>query len=138
MENQNPPFPPPPNNPFPPPGNPYQQNPMGNGPMGMQPDLPNHVGVLVLGICSIVFCWCYGIVGLICGIISLVLASKASSLYNSNPNAYSLKSFNNMKAGRICAIIGTSLSILTMLYFIIVIIFFGSLSYNSSFPWQRF
>jgi hypothetical protein len=133
MENQNPPFPPPP------PGNPYQQNPMGNNPMGMQQDLPNAVGVLVLGIVSIAMCWCYGIIGLACGIISLVLASKASSLYNENPNMYTQKSYNNMKAGRVCAIIGTCLSILAAIYFVIVIMFmssgYGGYGYS---PWSRF
>ena len=39
--------------------------------------LPNATAVLVLGIISIVGCFCYGIVGLICGIIALILASKA-------------------------------------------------------------
>jgi hypothetical protein len=38
--------------------------------------LPNSTAVLVLGIVSIVMCLCYGIVGLICSIVSLVLYSK--------------------------------------------------------------
>lgn len=32
-------------------------------------DLPNATAVLVLGILSLVFCWCYGFVGLVLGIL---------------------------------------------------------------------
>lgn len=67
--------------------------------------LPNSNGVLVLGILSLVFAFCYGIIGLILGIISLVLANKAAILYSENTHLYTLQSYNNMKAGRICAII---------------------------------
>jgi uncharacterized membrane protein HdeD (DUF308 family) len=44
------------------------------------PSTPNNgkaVAALVLGIVSIVFCWVYGIVGLITGIIGIVLAISA-------------------------------------------------------------
>ena len=42
---------------------------------GSQPaNLPNATAALVLGIISIVGALCYGIVGIICGIIGLVLA----------------------------------------------------------------
>ena len=129
MENQNPPFPPPP------PGNPYMQNPMGNNPMGMQQDLPNAVGVLVLGICSIALCWCYGIIGIACGVIALVLASKSSRMYNDNPSLYTQKSYNNLKAGRVCAIIGTCISILWAIYMVVILLFMGGM-YNM--PWNRF
>jgi hypothetical protein len=130
MENQNPPFPPPP-----PQGNPYQQNPYMNNPMGgMQQDLPNHVGVLVLGIISIAMCWCYGIVGITCGIIALVMSNKALRMYNDNPNVYSEKSIKNTRAGRICAIIGLSLSVVWLIYVIISLIFWGSML--SQMPWQ--
>jgi hypothetical protein len=84
----------------------------------MQQNLPNATGVLVLGILSIVFCWCYGIPGLVLGIIALVMSKKATALYNNSPNNYSESSFKNMKAGRICAIVGLSLS---SLYAIVVI-----------------
>lgn len=91
-----------------------------------QKKLPNSVAVLVLGIISIPTCFCYGIVGLACGIIAIVLANKDLSLYESNPQDYELASFNNLKAGRICAIIGTSLSALYLLYVIIVLAFLGT------------
>ena len=104
--------------------------------MGMQKDLPNAVAILILGIVSIVTCWCYGVIGLGCGIAALVMASKAMREYNGNPGIYTRQSFNNMKAGRICGIIGTILSGLYLLYFIVIIIFFGSALMSA--PWSRF
>lgn len=82
--------------------------------------LPNSTAVLVLGILSIVMCFCYGIIGLILGIIGLSLAGKDLQRYNANQGAYTTSSYNNLKAGRVCAIIGT---ILSSLYFIVIIIY---------------
>ena len=100
-----------------------------------QSTLPNSTAVLVLGILSIVLCFCYGIVGIILGIIALVLASKAKKLYLSSPNTFTEGSYKNMKAGRICAIVGLSLSGLYLLYFIIVIAFYGAML--TSLPWGQ-
>ena len=72
--------------------------------------LPNATTVLVLGILSIVTCWCVGIPGLVLGIIALVLSGKSKKLYMENPENYTEGSNKNLMAGRICAIIGTSLS----------------------------
>ncbi|HTF03727.1 MAG TPA: CCC motif membrane protein [Bacteroidia bacterium] len=136
MSNTNPPFPPnppgppgPPNNPY---GqNPYGQNPYGNNPyqqnpMGMQRDVPNATAILVLGIVSIVTCWCYGIIGLGCGIAALVMANKAMREYQANPAGFTTSSYNNAKGGKICAIIGTILSGLYMIYIICMFAFLGS------------
>lgn len=151
MSENNPPFPPNtppgggnPNNPYgqnpygqnPYQQNPYQQNPYQQNPMGMQQNVPNSTAILVLGIISIAMCWCYGIVGLGCGIAGLVMAGKSMREYNANPSAFTTSSFNNAKAGRICAIIGTILSGLTILYFVVYIIFIGAMV--SSMPWDRF
>ena len=38
------------------------------------------IACLILGICGIVFCFCYGIVGVICSIVALVLHGKAVEL----------------------------------------------------------
>jgi hypothetical protein len=86
----------------------------------IQQNLPNATGVLVLGILSIVFCFCYGIPGLALGIIALVMSKKATALYNNSPETYAEISFKNMKAGRICAIVGLCLS---SLYAVIAIIY---------------
>jgi hypothetical protein len=79
--------------------------------MQVQQPLPNATAVLVLGIVSIVGCFCYGVIGIICGIIALVLASKSKKMYEANPEAYTEGSYKNMNAGRICAIIGLILSV---------------------------
>ena len=71
--------------------------------------LPNSTLILVFGIISIVTCCCYGIIGLIFGIIALVLASKATKLYAANPDLYS--DYNNVKIGKILAIIGLVLNL---------------------------
>ncbi len=91
----------------------------------MQQPLPNATAVLVLGILSIVLCCCYGIVGLILGVIAIVLAGKAKALYNSNPDAYTPASFKNLNAGRVCAIIGIALSALSLAYYVWLIAVIG-------------
>jgi hypothetical protein len=88
-------------------------NNFGNG------QVPNATAVLVLGIISIVGCIFYGIPGLICGIIAIVLHKKDKAVYLTNPAMYET-SFKNSKAGNVCAIIGLSLSIL----FIVILIFY--------------
>jgi len=82
---------------------------------------------LVLGIISIVGCFCYGVIGLILGIIAIVLSSKAITLYKINIGTYTEQSYNNMKAGRICAIIGLSLSAAYLIFIIIALAFYGAL-----------
>jgi len=106
---------------------PFQQPPpfgqFGGG-FGQQ-NLPNSTIVLVLGILSIAFCCCYGILGLIPAIIALVLSKKDKALYAVNPAVYSLSSYKNLNAGRICAIIGLVLNILSLLYYVAIIVIFG-------------
>ncbi|MFC4211545.1 CCC motif membrane protein [Pedobacter lithocola] len=126
VNNETPPFGPPITPPVTPP--PFQQQPpfgqFGGG-MGYQ-NLPNSTIVLVLGILSIAFCCCYGILGLIPAIIALVLSKKDKALYNANPSIYSLSSYKNLNAGRICAIIGLILNILSLAYYAVIIIMFGT------------
>jgi hypothetical protein len=83
--------------------------------------VPNNVGVLVLGICSIFpGCICYAIPGIICGIIALALSSKANKLIQANPGMYDEGSKQLVNAGKICAIIGLCLSIIFFLYIILI------------------
>ncbi len=105
-------------------GNNFNQN------FGGQKPLPNSVGVLVLGICSIVLCWCYGILAIILGIVSLVLASGAQKLYDENPNLYTLASYKNMKAGKVCAIIGLCLGTLFIIYVIVMFAIIGTAAFS--------
>lgn len=103
-----------------------QQNQFGqpgvnpNGPYAVQDPVPNATAVLVLGIISIVGCFCYGIVGLVCGIIALILASSANKLIVQDPLRFSKSSIANLKAGRVCAIIGV---ILSSIYIVGVILY---------------
>lgn len=88
-----------------------------------QQKLPNATLILVFGILSIVTCCCYGIVGLILGIVAVVLAKKATAIYAENPEIYS--DFKNVKTGKTLAIIGIILSALSLVYYIGIITYFG-------------
>jgi hypothetical protein len=82
-------------------------------------ELPNATVILVLGIISIVGCCCtYGILGIVCGIIALVLAKTATNLYVSDPGKFTESSYKNMNAGKICAWIGLIPSILYLIFMI--------------------
>lgn len=85
--------------------------------------LPNALAVLILGILSILTCCCYGVIGLILGIVALVLAGKDKKLYVENPELYS--NYSNLNTGKILAVIGIVLNILTIIYFIWLIATFG-------------
>lgn len=104
----------------------------------MQLPLPNSTGVLVMGIISIALCWCYGIVGITLGIISIVLANKSKKLYKAEPEKYTLGSYKNLQAGYICAIIGLSLSALYLVFIIIYFLIVGAALSTafSTFPWD--
>ena len=88
-------------------------------------DLPNATAVLVLGILSIPTCCCYGVVGLICAIIALILAQSASNLYVSDPGKYTEGSYKNMNAGKICAWVGIVLSAIVILSYVWLIATIG-------------
>jgi hypothetical protein len=103
---------------------------------GGQVAIPNSTAVLVLGIVSIVLCWCVGIVGIACGVIALIMANKGKALYDASPDAYTPSSFNNLKAGKICGIIGIILSALYLVYYIIIIAFYGMAL--TQMPWSSF
>jgi len=111
-------------------GTPNQEtvNQQFNQQFGQQP-LPNSTAVLVLGIISILGCYCVGIVG-------LVLASKAQKLVNANPTAYTEGSVKNMKAGRVCGIIGTSLSAIYFIFWIFYFMVLGAAF--SMMPWGNY
>lgn len=87
--------------------------------------LPNATLILILGILSIVTCCCYGIIGLPLGIIALIMANKATLLYAENPELYS--GFQNVKTGKILAIIGI---ILNGIYLIYAVWLFSTIGYE--------
>ena len=84
-------------------------------------NVPFSTSVLVLGICSIVTCTCYGLPGLVCGIIALVQSKRGLTAYEENPSLYKEGSLKNLKAGKTCATIGV---ILSSIYFLIIIGYF--------------
>jgi hypothetical protein len=83
--------------------------------------LPNATATLVLGILSIVICF-------ICGIIALVISNKDIALYKANPELYQATSYNNIKAGRICAIIGIVLQLVGLIAYVVIIAFFVTMA----------
>ena len=80
--------------------------------------VPNSTAVLVLGIISIPCC-CFSIIGVALGVVALFLAKEGLSSYNSNPIHYSQTSYNNLRSGRVCAIIGLVLSSISLIFSII-------------------
>jgi hypothetical protein len=95
----------------------------------LQMNLPNSNTILVLGILSLVFCWWHilSIVGIVLSIVTLSLARKELFLFYTQPNNFTLSSLNNVKAGRVCAIIGLIISILVFVVALLMIIGFFAL-----------
>lgn len=88
-----------------------------------QQKLPNVTAVLILGVFSIITFCCYGVIGLIPGIIALVLANGSKKTYLENPELYS--GYSTLKTGKILAIIGIILNILMLILVIGFISYVG-------------
>ena len=82
---------------------------------GAKKDLPNATVVLVLGILSLIFCWCYGFFGLILGIIAVVLAGGQRKLYLQSPDEYTESS------GRVCGIISICIAGVVVVVLLLVL-----------------
>ena len=85
--------------------------------------LPNETTILILGIASILTCCCYGVLGLIIGIVALVLAKKDMDIYNANPGVFDEP--RNINIGKILAIIGIVLSAIYLIFNIYLITVLG-------------
>ncbi|WP_197082414.1 CCC motif membrane protein [Pedobacter sp. BMA] len=114
---------------------PFQQPPpfgqfQGGFGMGQQ-NLPNATAALVLGIIALPACCFYGIFGIVFGIIAWILGAGDVKKYHQNPGLYSESSYKNAKAGKICGMIATILSVL----FIGIIILFvvGALTHPQAY-----
>lgn len=81
--------------------------------------LPNATAVLVMGILSILSCFCYGL-GIVFGAIAIYLAGKDAKLYAAYPQQYTAGSLANLKAGKICGIIGLVISALFLILVVVV------------------
>ena len=75
--------------------------------------LPNSTLILVMGILSIIGCCCYGIPGLIFGIVAIILGTKATNLYKQDPQLYT--GYGNVKTGKIMGVIGVVLSVIVVI-----------------------
>lgn len=102
-----------------------------------QQALPNATAVLVLGIIGIVGCFCYGVVGLICSIIAIVLSNRDLVLYKASPMRFTPGSYSNLKAGRVCAIIGLVLSILFALCILVIVLTVGIAGLQDPNAWMN-
>ena len=91
-----------------------------------QKTLPNSTLILILGILSILFCCCYGIPALFSGGVTLFLASKATKLYNENPEMYT--GYSNVKTGKMLAIAGIVFAVLYLIFLIVYFAMVGSMA----------
>lgn len=85
--------------------------------------LPNATATLVLGILSLLSCFCYGFPGMLFAGIALAISVKPMKMYKAEPDLYS--DYGNLRAGRIMAIIGLVLSLLFIITLISLIAIFG-------------
>ena len=87
-------------------------------------NLPNANMIMVLGILSILLCWWHfvSVAGIILGIVAIMMAKKENATYSAEPERYTTSSFNNVKTGRICAIIGLTISIIVFVFVTLMII----------------
>ncbi|MCA9303569.1 MAG: DUF4190 domain-containing protein [Phycisphaerales bacterium] len=78
------------------------------------------IASMVLGICSIITCWAYGIPGIICGILAIVFAKHAFQRINDGLAPET--SAGMAKAGKICGWVGLCLSIAYLLFIVVYVI----------------
>jgi hypothetical protein len=97
----------------------------GNAGANWTETLPDSTAVLVLGILAIIGSFCYGLVGLILGIIAVAIAGRPERLYRQNPTKYSQSSYSNLKAGKVCGIIGICISGVFILVLLIALLSFA-------------
>jgi hypothetical protein len=109
---------------------PNQVQPDNRNPYGGPYPTPNSTETMVLGILSIVFCWCYGLISVILAVIALVLAAEGEKQYRANPALYSHSSYRNLKTGKTCAIVGLCLAAISILAIIVYMLLFGTLAFN--------
>lgn len=101
---------------YPPP--PTPPAPMYQASMGYPPEYPRGTMILVFGILSLVCC------GLFLGIPAWVMGNSALKDINRSGVMYSNR--GTIKAGMICGIIGTVLSALGIVFYIVLIVIVGT------------
>ena len=79
--------------------------------------LPHSQSALILGISSIITaCCCWGIIGIILGVIGLSNANKAIKIHEENLDSFD--GINNAQTGKTTAIIGIVIGVLLMIWHI--------------------
>ena len=89
---------------------------------GTSRNLPNATLIVVLGVLSIIGC-CFYYTGLIFGLIAIYLVIKAQKIYKEDPHAYD--NYSTITIGKVLAIIGIVINVLSLLFLIWVIATFG-------------
>ncbi|HET8753809.1 MAG TPA: CCC motif membrane protein [Salinimicrobium sp.] len=85
--------------------------------------LPNSTLIIILAILSILSSCCGGIFGIIFSIVALVLCRKATKIYTEDPEIYS--SYQNVRIGKILAIIGLVLGLVFLITLLVNLFFLG-------------
>lgn len=80
------------------------------------------IASMVLGIVSLVTCFAYGIIGMPCAIIAIILSKKARLAVQDGTAPIS--SLGMAKAGKICGWIGVGLNSIGLLLLLFYVIFF--------------
>jgi hypothetical protein len=88
----------------------YQQQ---QGGYQQKESLPNATLILVFGILSIFVCQ-------LLGIAAWIMANNSLNLYNQNPERYTESSASQVRAGKICGIIGIALIAVFILLWIVL------------------
>ena len=89
----------------------------------MKEKLPKSTASLILGIFSIITCFCYGLPGLILGIIGFIQGKQAIAINNENPDMY--EGVGNAKAGKVMSIIGIVFAVIYLIAIIWIVSYFG-------------
>lgn len=86
----------------------------------MKEKLPHSQAALILGISSIITaCCCYGVVGIILGVIGIMQANKAVAVHNQDPDLYT--GINNANTGKTTSIIGVVLGVFVVIVYLYIL-----------------
>lgn len=88
---------------------------------------PNSKMILVLGILSIFpGSFSFGLLGIILSVITLSLASGSKEKVEASPDSFDESSLKQIKTGKVCAITGLILSVLSFFALMIYAIYFSA------------
>ncbi len=93
---------------------------------------PGSVAAMVCGIIGVTTGWCFGVPGVVLGIVALTMARKARTACSLSPGKYSGQGMAT--AGYVLGIISTILGVLWMIYYIVAI----SVGIHSATSYRRF